>query len=708
MVAFNPYSIPLSLNQLNINLEASLKKKDFSLLGLPFDDSSKDSDLKKILNNITWPILSYEDVNKENRQKLFQILFEYFRPDQLSKEHQKIFREFKNRIEKNPIKQNNEYIVYEFNPHDNQSFTTELTVEQLIDSFANNSLSCPDFRLKTAFLFVKEPFWEDKYKQGRFYQVLLNFLVLEQLLFRINASETEYGFISQCVYNRLIADQKIKRIRLSSTTEAIVADVSKEMECLEPEELAFCIRAQRIKKTATDLIELKKIHQIFFEMIQKSSNPHFHSLVKCFWNEQLLMYLRSLFLKMKDKLKSAYLKYLFSDLRQLHKNYEEIKHVIVPHLSILLSILSNNYKQQIDANKDNDIIEEFDLETYGYKNRLNLLWIKSREEQKKMFLFTYEKLQNLIALQSKKEKKSFLEFKKNLFTDFNEISLILAFDPKNIEAIFTQQNGNQELLEIVNLLKLESSKKVSLSDEIAIQNDKGDKDLNIHEERQNDNNALTPVEPETKKPFNEKYVVDWNQKEEKLAFGWLKQEIFPYQYAKRVERWHLHSLGEPLPEDCFPDYYSKPLEYQKKMHIFHRLSPSINYFLHYGIQEKATLNGEERLFVKLPSYLEYDQKTFKGIITYGINLSQRICYHKFFSEKIESNSDYLKEIFKKSFETIEYPDLQQSQSTLLHKKIEKVSPSEEVNINPIWGITTFTNQKENVSIKIINATSFLE
>ncbi len=158
----------------------------------------------------------------------------------------------------------------------------------------------------------------------------------------------------------------------------------------------------------------------------------------------------------------------------------------------------------------------------------------------------------------------------------------------------------------------------------------------------------------------------------------LSGEEFPFKFDRRVQRWNDQPFGKPFSENDFPEYYDKGSTYQRKMQLFHAPHPLVDRFLSLGIQGtwlNVQKNKKDMRYV-IPAEITFENKTHRGVIVYGIDCETNLCYHRFFTERIDH--DLLYQVVNKIFNENDFPELRDAvgmgeSSSLKSNMVDKCS-----------------------------------
>lgn len=178
---------------------------------------------------------------------------------------------------------------------------------------------------------------------------------------------------------------------------------------------------------------------------------------------------------------------------------------------------------------------------------------------------------------------------------------------------------------------------------------------------------------------------------------------FPYKLDCRVSRWSEHPFKTALPSNIFPEYAEKPLNYQILMHLFHNLD-LVDPFISKGIRGQWKNSNREKNDIRfvIPAEITFEEKKQRGLITYAIDVQTQICYHRFFTNKIDK--DILSLSIKKIFDENDFPELQKA--VILSKSKAKQytikSSQAQISEDPLTGNVLIEDFERKVKIKLFN------
>lgn len=173
----------------------------------------------------------------------------------------------------------------------------------------------------------------------------------------------------------------------------------------------------------------------------------------------------------------------------------------------------------------------------------------------------------------------------------------------------------------------------------------------------------------------------------------------PFDYHERTKRWLHHQA--PLPKELFSEYSHYPIDYQRKMQIFHGFSFKVDLFVqeygHYFSKENEKTKNIDRCYA-IPGEIQIDEEKHRGIFYYAIGLQNKL-YHRFFSQKktIEMIEIVNKAFYDEDFPSIETPFTTPEESSLLIQEDRK----EKISQDPISSIITIENKEDSITIKLI-------
>jgi hypothetical protein len=183
-------------------------------------------------------------------------------------------------------------------------------------------------------------------------------------------------------------------------------------------------------------------------------------------------------------------------------------------------------------------------------------------------------------------------------------------------------------------------------------------------------------------------------------------EPFPFFLDKRVARWDEHPFGELLTQEAFPEYWQLGVEFQELEHLFHSPHYLVDRFFHLGIDSLWNSHDRESERKVIPAEIAYKGKVYRGYLAYAIDKTSRICYHRYFSRQIDK--DFLCQIIRKSFDQVDFPDLQHTARCkhIPEGRIVKCDSDTMVQIHPLFGTVLIEDRLRGVKIKLFK-TSFL-
>jgi hypothetical protein len=340
--------------------------------------------------------------------------------------------------------------------------------------------------------------------------------------------------------------------------------------------------------------------------------------------------------------------------------------------------------------------------------RILELWNIQKDNQSKLFAEIDCQLWELIK-KNFKYKPTLLQFYKDLTGPANCLPEKMRQYPKILEISESKEKIEKEL----TILSPKGSKaKFNSNPKIKTNKQKSKKISSLNQnlgtsaknEKIKKEEVLYPIDVtsvETNKLDCPKVVHE--QDINGLNQRYLFEEI-PFKFDMRVQRWDDHPFGEPFLEIDFPEYYDKALSYQKLMHLFHAPHKLIDRFLCFGI-EGSWLNSKNHkndLRYVIPAEITYENQTHRGLMVYAIDRETNVCYHRFFTEKMDQ--DILYQITNKVFNENDYPDLRDAVN-LGQSPLSKVNVVDSSSIKIESGHVEIIDFEREVKIKLFKVKS---
>ena len=712
------YAIPLSMQEFNSRLIKCNTIQETVQLGFENLKDQSIIDLKKFITAILYPIESYSDLDRSQLFPLINKIQVFFPLKEYTEEDKKILSLFWSRIQKkiNPDVDviTEKTLTYSGTVLEGiKIIKKELTLEQILPSFEEVFHISAEERLKNTFASL--PDLQTDLQRAKVLHLILLFLTLEDESFRQINLETNIALQMQ-EKQRLYREDNQMIIRLSPSHEATVFEIPSSIE--ETDELAlwltlnhhFMIYENKIIFQSKNQLSNQSL-QMTLNKIRKIESHTSSQRVKwlihkiALWFEILLL-IRKCFTIVKNRtvLNQELGKYISTQTI----NHSTIEQIISPFYYLLLNIFN---KESLQVALQTDIPRDINIVYYQEYQKLIHHWTTQRFKQEALFQSVFCQLQTLI--QKQKSKKTFFKFYENPIykDDFDGLGKRLTIDiyHKPIPFFILDQQLEQESTlkihpDIVSSnsqkktkkLKNRKNNKNQATEEPLLSSELKREPSLVNEKEKKKPNISTAVSIE--KIENTSYFLPSNLFDISIAAP------FPYIYDWRVERWYHYPIGEPLPSQNFPEYQDKPIHYQEKMHFFHALSPLVDYFLNMAISAQiiSRTRKKENILKVIAAEVIFKGVKYRGLIGYCIDTTDKICYHKFFSEQID-NQIILK-ISQKIFNENDFPTL--SQAKLIFEKRTFPKPfqigKEIINVDPIFNSITITNQQKNTEIKLFS------
>lgn len=188
--------------------------------------------------------------------------------------------------------------------------------------------------------------------------------------------------------------------------------------------------------------------------------------------------------------------------------------------------------------------------------------------------------------------------------------------------------------------------------------------------------------------------------EPELAEPITKKKSFPYAWDERVIRWMDHPFGQALPATVFPEYQGCSREHQKLMHLFHDLHPYVDLFLSLGINGTWKNRKTDSKRIVIPAEISFENRKHRGFISYAIDPRTDVCYHKFFTTKMDR--DLIYQSVKKVFDENDFPELQKAVLTNRAARPKSSCENSSYRVDPVSGNVEIEDRTRGAVIKLFN------
>lgn len=657
------YSVyPISMAMLNQKLENCQSVQDISENFKFIITDNTPLILSVFINATEYLIQSFEDLNFKNwgffLKKIAQIFPDEQNNAKLKGLEQKILVKFR---ELYPQLTSASKGV---NENKNPTAEVDAALLQVSDVFKSSLQE----RIESAFIIENTCNIENK---ARVLQLSLNFLIVESDLIKHTSPFVEAAFKTNALQNELrFGCDRI--IRISSVTEITLFEIPMHLD--ETEEFSFWLQLSpyldlsfegnrlfaSLKHISRDDISLPLFMEFLQNLQKKISNERLHFiLLKWLQSLKYEIYFHSNTVNtMKNLLEFTRKMQAYSLLKcEYSRNFE---FEITP-ISFYLFKLINDYVVTSLIEQPRDIAT-LDLQNF---RRVLDLWENHKETQSKLFEEANRQLWPLI----KSNLKSLNRYNQDLTGPANGISGKMRPYP-NVLKILDQTEKADDLADKTSQISTKSVKSVK-STSTSKKNTKKippkktpqhhqnvSYSRKIAEIKEESNSIPNLVNEEIAK--NELGSVSSGKDKQELDLPILKilpGETFLFKFDQRVQRWNDHPFGEPFLDKEFPEYYDKDLDYQKLMHIFHAPHHLVDRFLSFGIEGTwlNVKNSKSDLRYVIPAEITYKNLRHRGLIVYAIDGKTDVCYHRFFTEKMDQ--DILYQVANKVFNENDYPHL---------------------------------------------------
>ena len=545
--------------------------------------------------------------------------------------------------------------------------TKNLSTDEMLAIYSTQFTIPPEVRIKKM-LNVDPPSTPEE--QANQFHLILNMLMMETDLMRLCLDFVEPALVAHQLTTKLRAGN-VSVMRLSGYTEATLFAIPSTIE--DSEEFALWINL-------SDSFSLRKKEDKLYacfvplsdeELRIKEWIPKLHSLKAGSSNSALNSIIEKLLLWREVSVSHyehwekmialmSFVKRISSSLLAQQGYPDKLEKTVVPAAYFLFALLRNHINSWFK-----DEIQDIPFEHVQDFKKTITFWQTHREKQRSLFEQIKTRRDALIQQQTGKTKIRFL----SLYTKDITHETIAGLLPD-----YPSDGSSQETKELPEPAKTAKPKVVKTK-----------------------KNSSPSKSPKTKSPVEEKLQIEAEAPvSEPIEIG----EPFPYFFDERVERWHQHLFGEPLSPEIFPEYQNQSLEYQRRMHVFHQLNHMVDRFLSLAIKASwQNSRGEESLRFIIPAEVTFQGKRHRGFLSYAVDKKTDICYHKFFTEKVDQ--DILSTIIHKTFNENDFPDLQQAHlSTQAAKPIPIELSQTQVTIDPIFGNVLITDNEKDITIKL--------
>lgn len=659
------YSVyPISMAMFNQKLENCQSVQDISE-NFKFIITDKIPLVLSVFINATeYLIQSFEDLNFNNwgffKKKIAQIFPDEQNNAELKWLEKKILIKFRELYSHLAVASKG------VNENKNPTAEVDAALSQVSDVFKSSLQE----RIESAFVIENACKIENK---ARVLQLSLNFLIVESDLIRHTSPFVEAAFKTNALQNELrFGCDRI--IRISSAAEITLFEIPIHLE--ETEEFSFWLQLSPYLDLSFEgnrlFASLKHIPivdislPLFMEFLQnlqkKISNERLHFILlkwlqsleyEIYFHNTTVNTMKTLLQFVKEIQSYSLLQFEYS---------REFEFEITP-ISFYLFKLINDYVVTSLIEQPRDISP---LVLQNLRRVLDL-WENHKETQSKLFEEANRRLWPLI----KSNLKTLSHYNWDLTGPANGISGKMRPYP-NVLKILDQTEKADDLAEKTSQISTKSVKSVKIKS-TSTQKMNTKKIVPKKTSQQHQNVSHSKINVETKEDSNSipNLVKDETAKNEpgSVSLGKDKQELdlpilkvlpgetFPFKFDQRVQRWNDHSFGESFFDKEFPEYYDKDLEYQKLMHIFHAPHHLVDRFLSLGIEGTwlNVKNSKNDLRYVIPAEITYKKVRHRGLIVYAIDAKTNVCYHRFFTEKMDQ--DILYQVVNKVFNENDYPDL---------------------------------------------------
>lgn len=383
---------------------------------------------------------------------------------------------------------------------------------------------------------------------------------------------------------------------------------------------------------------------------------------------------------------------------------------VTPLFYFILKLVGDERKQAIEVSLkpfDLDLPRDLNMRDYQLRQKIIEIWVKERNNQKFFFDSVLASLKDLVRQVSPHSsiKKALFECQKNTFEGSGNLSSDFYRLPISLPTLENSSStpSSQASFDWIPSTQKNLGKAKKLPYRCPKQSFKGKskkskKSEAKEKEKERENPPLKGVS--SRPPNSPIHSIPTKLRTIESS------RPFPYKYALRVERWRQYEIGKSLPQEDFPEYADKSLEYQELTHIFHFLSPLVDQlFEDWAIrsQRKNATTGEMDYWDIIPAEIKFKGEVYRGVITYATN-KQKICYHRCFTKYVET--EIITNIIKKTFDKFDFPDLQTFGQILSQSKKRKpiVVSNEQIQIDSILGTAEIINFNSNYQIKLFKST----
>ncbi len=724
--------IPLSLEELNAYLEKCNQPSDISFQAME-DYQKKPICLTHFFSALGPRVQSYSDLTPLHLLSFVRSLQRLFPKENYSELDRKALALFWANIKEiqkqdTPLQPLAPLYTATLRNEDEKE-VVNLSAEEILVRSREILNQSPEERLEET-LSIYSAIPKDIFEKAKRLQDILALLYIEDELFRQLAIDTHLVLDLQRVQSDYRQGcQQI--IRTSSFSEATLFDLPEEID--DSEEFAFWLQLC----FHLEVYDKEKKLQVMFKPVSKSDVRSFHSIVKkARYLEANSKSTKTKFLAQKTLLywetekASSKFKRLCNKTISLIKRIQEWannddrylpEQLVTPLSYFILSLVNQELNKALRNPRD--------LTITNYQDRQKAIdvWVSKRENQRQFFDFVLSALDKVILEKSNPchQKKILLAYRKNAFekhgvfsTKVFDIPLSLPnlqetlatlppkcasdqksflpqtpLKPRKAEVFFTKKKKLQS--------QNKSQNRALFTDQLNSPDDPLAADR-----KSTEMNRRKTQEEEKEDPSEKRALQIPNRQPHSVPSLFQKglMSPFPYDYHPRVERWHQHPISEPLSPTDFPEYVENPLEYQQRMHLFHALSPAVDQFFEaWAIKSrrKNKTTGEQDSWDIIPAEIAFKEKVYRGIIAFATN-KRKICYHKCFTEHIES--EVIANIIQGRFDKFDFPDLRISQEILSkQKKSKRLLKSEEaITIDSILGTAEIINSNQGYKIKLFS------
>jgi hypothetical protein len=550
----------------------------------------------------------------------------------------------------------------------------------LFPDVIDNNTNAFEKRYSETLYFDKQEKLEDSELASRL-QLILTFLSMEDRFFNLYLSENELGIESYKIQLKL--EEYVNFIFIDKNTSLIYLKTFSEQQNLTDQEWAFVLQYEKETYTQFQQSSAQDQHKFFTQslyqlnLLQKRNNKEIVKLKKY---EILFKYhlLIPHYIKRRQEIENFKSISSNSHIQQFKGvKIDAISNWITP-LAKVVELLDNSCAKSLELAREEgnrDKALKLWKEYYEKKKTIVDFWLKVRDQQNQLFIFTYNKLNELIKRKPFNQSSNWYCYKKNLaltpIDDIPHIALEAQLSNTPIPSI------ENELAHIFNA-HLEEIKTVPLKSENKIKKSKKKEAIKRKSKPNRPHNKVKKDKKvEDKKILEPEPILGSSDQKQKLL-----GENFPFTFHGRIKRWLNHPFGHKLPESQFPDYQSSSFENQKLKHAFHAFNSLVDRFYDIGIQDAwhNPHNSKQEARFIIPADLSIQQKTYRGLIVYCID--EGMCYHRYFHEK--ESSDIQNKIRYNTFTPSDFPELTEEASLL-----QGISSQSEKNILEAFGERDF-------------------